>query len=102
MDLFVNFVFINPLNYNHYVLMAAFVAQASEEGFSKLQIFMQQLIDWGVGAGGRIIGAVIIFVVGRFLISFIKKLVSKLLMKRHIDAGIQSFVIQFLLRPIIR
>ena len=53
------------------LLMAAFVAQASEEGFSKLQIFMQQLIDWGVGAGGRIIGAVIIFVVGRFLISFI-------------------------------
>ena len=74
------------------LLMAAFVAQASEEGFSKLQIFMQQLIDWGVGAGGRIIGAVIIFVVGRFLISFIKKLLSKLLMKRHIDAGIQSFV----------
>lgn len=29
------------------LLMAAFVAQASEEGFSKLQIFMQQLIDWG-------------------------------------------------------
>ena len=40
------------------LLMAAFVAQASEEGFSKLQIFMQQLIDWGVGAGGRIIGTV--------------------------------------------
>lgn len=73
------------------LLMAAFVAQASEEGFSKLQIFMQQLIDWGVGAGGRIIGAVIIFVVGRFLISFIKKLVSKLLMKRHIDAGYPKF-----------
>ena len=27
------------------LLMAAFVAQASEEGFSKLQIFMQQLIS---------------------------------------------------------
>ena len=74
------------------LFMAAFAAQTSEEGFSKLQIFMQQLIDWGVGAGGRIIGAILIFVVGRFLISFIKKLVSKLLMKRHIDAGIQSFI----------
>ena len=72
--------------------MAAFAVQTSEEGFSKLQIFMQQLIDWGVGAGGRIIGAILIFVVGRFLISFIKKLLSKLLMKRHIDAGIQSFI----------
>ncbi|WP_294617318.1 mechanosensitive ion channel family protein [uncultured Bacteroides sp.] len=72
--------------------MTAFAIQATEEGFSKLQILMQQLIDWGVGAGGRIIGAVIIFVVGRFLISFIKKVVSQLLMKRHIDAGIQTFV----------
>lgn len=74
------------------LLMTAFAIQATEEGFSKLQILMQQLIDWGVGAGGRIIGAVIIFVVGRFLISFIKKVVSQLLMKRHIDAGIQTFV----------
>ena len=74
------------------LFMAAFAVQTSEEGFSKLQIFMQQLIDWGVGAGGRIIGAILIFVVGRFLISFIKKLLSKLLMKRHIDAGIQSFI----------
>lgn len=74
------------------LLMAAFAAQASEDGFSKLQIFIQQLIDWSVSAGGRVIGAIIIFVVGRFLISFVKKLVAKLLMKRHVDAGIQSFV----------
>lgn len=74
------------------LLMAAFAAQASEDGFSKLQIFIQQVIDWSVSAGGRVIGAIIIFVVGRFLISFVKKLVAKLLMKRHVDAGIQSFV----------
>ena len=63
-----------------------------EEGFSKLQVFLQQLIDWGVAAGGNIIGAILIFVIGRFLISLIKKMVSKLLAKRHVDAGIQSFV----------
>ena len=40
-----------------------------EEGFSKLQVFLQQLIDWGVAAGGNIIGAILIFVIGRFLIS---------------------------------
>ena len=32
-----------------------------EEGFSKLQVFLQQLIDWGVAAGGNIIGAILIF-----------------------------------------
>lgn len=74
------------------VLLAAIVAQVAEDGFSKVQILIQQLIDWGVGAGGRIIGAIIIFVVGRFLISFIRKMLSKILSKRHIDAGIQTFV----------
>ena len=49
------------------LFMAAFAAQVADDGFSKLQIFLQQLIDWGVNAGGRIIGAIIIFVVGRFL-----------------------------------
>ena len=74
------------------LLMAAVAVQAAEEGFSKVQILIQQLIDWGVGAGGRIIGAIIIFVVGRFLVSFIKKLLAKILSKRQIEPSIQSFV----------
>lgn len=63
-----------------------------EDSFSKLQVFLQQLIDWGVNAGGHIIGAVLIFIVGRFLISFLNKMVARLLAKRHVDASIQSFV----------
>lgn len=75
------------------LLTVVTVAQtATEDGFSKLQILIQQLIDWGVSAGGRIIGAIIILVVGRILISFLKKLISKVMTKRHIDPGIQSFV----------
>lgn len=62
------------------------------DGLSKLQIFLQQLIDWSVSAGGRIIGAVLIFVVGRFIISFLNKMVARLLEKRKVDASIQSFV----------
>ena len=68
------------------LFMAAFAAQVADDGFSKLQIFLQQLIDWGVSAGGRIIGAVIIFVVGRFLISFLRKMLARLLAKRHVEA----------------
>ena len=76
-----------------FLLTVAAVAQsATEDGFSKLQIFIQQMIDWGVDAGGRLIGAIIIFIVGRIIISFLKKLLAKLLAKRHIDPGIQSFV----------
>ena len=72
--------------------MAAFAVQVAEDGFSKLQIFLQLLIDWGVRAGGRFIGAVFIFVVGRFLISLLRKMQARLLAKRHVDASIQSFV----------
>lgn len=66
--------------------------QAAAEGFSKIQMLAEQLISWGVSAGGRIIAALIIFIVGRFLISFLNKLVAKLLEKRNIDASVKSFV----------
>lgn len=74
------------------LLMAAFATQNVEDGFSKLQILLQQLMDWGVSAGSRILGAILIFVIGRFLIALVKKMVSKLLAKKHVDPGIQSFV----------
>lgn len=65
---------------------------ASGEGLDKLSFLTQQLLDWGVDAGGRIIGAVIVFLVGRFLVSMINKLVSKLMEKRKVDISIKTFV----------
>lgn len=67
-------------------------AEVSANGLDKLQILMQQLIDWGVSAGGRIIGAILIFLIGRALISFIKKLLARVLESRKIDLGVQTFV----------
>ena len=58
----------------------------------KLEHLWQQFLDWGVDAGGRILGAVIIFVVGKFLISFLKKMLARILKRRQMDAGVQSFV----------
>lgn len=66
--------------------------EASGDGLDKIQILMQQLIDWGVSAGGRIIGALLIFIIGRVLISFIKKLLARILESRKIDLGVQTFV----------
>ena len=73
--------------------VAAPAAEAVVKGdIGLLQSYLQKFIDWGVNAGGNIIGAILIFVIGRFLISLIKKMVSKLLARRHVDPGIQSFV----------
>lgn len=62
------------------------------EGVSRVETLVHQLIDWGVDVGGRIIGALLIFVIGRFAISLIKRMLDSFLSKRKVDAGIQSFV----------
>lgn len=71
---------------------AALAAQTAESSLGKLEVLLERFLAWGVDAGGRIIGAIIIFVVGRFLISVVKKMLSRVLEKRKVDAGIQSFV----------
>ncbi|MCD8292633.1 MAG: mechanosensitive ion channel [Prevotellaceae bacterium] len=68
------------------------LALLAEDGMGKLQTLIQQFITWAVGAGGNIIGAIIIFVVGRVLITFLKKLVARVMSKKKVDASIQGFV----------
>jgi len=58
----------------------------------QLSTLTQQLADWAINAGGRILGAIIIFIVGRFLVSMLNKLVSKVMEKRKVDISIKTFV----------
>lgn len=57
---------------------------------------LHQVSSWlstnAVSFGVRVLTAIVIFVVGRFLIGFINKLVAKLLSRRHVDVGVQGFV----------
>lgn len=63
-----------------------------EQEIGHLQTMLTYLIDMGVGAGGRILSATLVFVVGRFAMALLKKLVARLMAKRQIDASVQSFV----------
>ena len=45
------------------------------EGFNRLSVLLEQLFEFGITIGGRIVGAVLIFIIGRFLISLVKRLV---------------------------
>ena len=74
------------------MLLAVMSAKGADGGFSQLEVLIQQLIDWGVRAGGNIIGAIVIFAVGRFLMSVVNKMVAKLLVRRKVEASVQSFV----------
>ncbi|MDR0893891.1 MAG: mechanosensitive ion channel [Prevotellaceae bacterium] len=59
--------------------------------FSSSSFTLEKLIDVAISLGGRIVAALVIFIVGRFLISLINRVVAKVLAKRKVDAGVQSF-----------
>ena len=67
-------------------------AIANADGLDKLSLITQQLIDFGIRAGERILIAVIVFIVGRFLISMLNKFVGRLMDKRKVDISIKTFV----------
>ena len=67
-------------------------AIANADGLDKISLITQQLIDAGVRAGGSILKAVLVFIVGRFLVSMLNKLAARMMDKRHVDVSIKTFV----------
>lgn len=62
------------------------------KSLSQLDTVIQNLIDSGISAGKHIIAAVVIFIVGRFLIKLINRLVASILQRRHIEISVQTFL----------
>ena len=59
-------------------LQTAATTEGSVAALDKVQELIQQLTNWGISTGKQIIAALIIFLVGRLLISVVNKLVAKL------------------------
>lgn len=59
---------------------------------SQMNTIIEKLIVSGIDLGGRILGAIIIFVVGKLLISWANKLFAKILVKRKVEVGVQTFL----------
>lgn len=62
------------------------------QSFSQLDVVIQKLIESGLSAGKHIIAAVVIFIVGRFLIKLLNRLVASILQRRHIEVSVQTFL----------
>lgn len=52
---------------------------------------LDKLLNWGINAGKSIIGAILIYVIGRFVIKQINRLVCKILTKRKLEISVQTF-----------
>lgn len=65
---------------------------SSTDSLDKLSQITKQLIDAGISAGGAIIKALLVFIIGKFIISLINKLVTRMLLKRDIDVSVKTFI----------
>ena len=53
---------------------------------------INKLIDGSIDLGGRILGAIIIYIIGKFIVNWANKLFAKMLNKRKVEPSIQSFL----------
>lgn len=65
---------------------------ATAAGFSNLNVLLQQLIELGVSFGKKILMAVIIYLVGRYIVRFLKRVVNGFLDRRNVVPEVKTFV----------
>lgn len=57
-----------------------------------IEAILDRLISWGIETGKSIIAAVLIYVIGRFIIKQINKVVAAILVKRKLEISVQTFL----------
>lgn len=65
---------------------------ATAAGFSNLNVLLQQLIELGVSFGKKILMAVVIYLVGRYIVRFLKRVVNGFLDRRNVVPEVKTFV----------
>lgn len=58
----------------------------------ELQDLWQHIVSGSISLSGRIIGAMIIFVIGKFIIRWINRLFATLLSRQNVEPSVQSFL----------
>lgn len=72
-------------------MISTFLAAQVAQHFN-LEKILERLLDFGIDVGQRLIGAVLIYVIGRFIIKQLNKLLSKLLERRKFEISVQTFL----------
>ena len=62
---------------------------------SQIETIMDNMITWGVNAGWNILGAIVIYVVGRYLIKLVMRLTRNVLENRKVEASVKTFLLSF-------
>lgn len=71
-------------------LNATFLSAGSQH--IDVEQLLTKLLDWGIEVGKDLLGAIIIYIVGRFIIKQIGRLLSRILEKRKLEISVQTFL----------
>lgn len=72
-----------------FTLLTAQTSQLTAAHFDQL---LEKLLDLSITAGKHILAAVVVFFLGRIVVRFLNNLFAKMLSRRKIDVGVQSFL----------
>lgn len=72
------------------LLNGAFLS-AGSKGVDVEQL-LSKLLDWGIEVGKDLLGAIIIYIVGRFIIKQVGRLLARILEKRKLEISVQTFL----------
>ncbi|MGL4227293.1 MAG: mechanosensitive ion channel family protein [Tannerellaceae bacterium] len=61
-----------------------------------LEMIIREGSQFAVKLGGKIAVAILVFIVGKFLINLVVKMMRKLMEKRNLDASVRSFIDSFI------
>lgn len=71
------------------LLLAPLVADAT---VGNLNLFLDKILDLSISAGKNILMALLVYIVGRFLIKLVRNLLEKALGHRKLDPGVRTFM----------
>ncbi len=57
-----------------------------------LNVFINKLIDLAVAFGGKIIAAIIVFLIGRWICKHLQKVVKNLMIRKNVDTSLTGFI----------
>lgn len=71
------------------LLLAPLVADAT---VGNLNLFLDKILDLSISAGKNILMALLVYIVGRFLIKLVRNLLEKALVHHKLDPGVRTFM----------
>ncbi len=66
--------------------LADFITNASVEDI------VQSLLSWSISFGGKLIAAIVVFIIGKFIINKISKGLKRIFVKRQVDTSLATFI----------